>query len=80
VSYEKVCEGPFHIRKKEARANEVSKTVERNPACSWLLVDNSNYLIGDVWIMYGDSELRQINHRVHSLICILVFLLFDLLE
>jgi hypothetical protein len=27
----------------------------------------------------GDSELQQINHHVHPLVCLLVFLLSDLL-
>jgi hypothetical protein len=43
-------------------------------------VDNSNYLNGDVWITGGDSELQQINPRVNFLVCLLVFLLFELLE
>jgi hypothetical protein len=32
---------------KEARASEVRKAVERDPAWSWLLVGNSSYLNGD---------------------------------
>jgi hypothetical protein len=43
-------------------------------------VDNSNYLNEDVGITCGDSELQQRNHHVHPLVCLLVFLLFDLLE
>jgi hypothetical protein len=44
------------------------------------LVDNSSYLNENVGITCGDSELQQTNHRVYSLICLLVFLLSDLLE
>jgi hypothetical protein len=43
-------------------------------------VDNSSYLNGDVGITGGDSELRQINPRVNFLVCLLVFLFFELLE
>jgi hypothetical protein len=43
--------------RKEARASEVRKVIERDPACSWLLVDNSSYLNEDVGITYGDFEL-----------------------
>jgi hypothetical protein len=53
----------------------VSKAVERNPAWSWLLVDDSSYLNGDVGITCGDSELRQQNSHVNPLVCLLVFLL-----
>ena len=70
----------FASARKEARASEVRKVVERDPAWSWLLVGNSSYLNGDVGITRGDSELRQTNHRVHPLVCLLVFLLSDLLE
>jgi hypothetical protein len=65
---------------KEARASEVRKAVERDSACSWLLVGNSSYLNGYVGITCGDSELRQINHCVHPLVCLLVFLLSELLK
>jgi hypothetical protein len=54
--------------------------IEINPVWSWLLVVNSSYLNGDVGIMCADSKLQQINHRVYPLVCLLVFLLFDLLE
>jgi hypothetical protein len=47
----------FASARKEARASEVRKVVERDPAWSWLLVGNSNYLNGDVGIMCGDFEL-----------------------
>jgi hypothetical protein len=80
VSCGKVCEGPLASERKEARASEVRKVVERDPAWSWHLVGNSSYLNGDVGITGGDSELRQTNHRVNPLICLLVFLLFELLE
>jgi hypothetical protein len=66
--------------RKEARASGVRKAVERELAWSWLLVGNSNYLNEDVGIMCGDSEFRQTNHHVHTLVCLLVFLLSDLLE
>jgi hypothetical protein len=73
----KVC---FTSARKPAGASEVRKAVERDSAWSWLLVGNSSYLNEDVGITCGDSELRQINHHVHSLVCLLVFLLSDLLE
>jgi hypothetical protein len=55
----------FTSKKKEVRASEVRKVVERDPAWSWHLVGNSNYLNGDVGITGGDSELQQINPRVN---------------
>jgi hypothetical protein len=58
----------------------VRKAVERDPAWSWHLVRNSSYLNGDVWITGGDSELRQTNPPVNHLVCLLVFLLFELSE
>jgi hypothetical protein len=58
----------FTSERKEARASEVRKVVERDPVWSWHLVDNSSYLNGDVGIMSGDSELRQPNHRLNSLV------------
>jgi hypothetical protein len=70
----------FASARKEARASEVRKVVERDLAWSWLLVGNSNYLNGDVGITCGDSELRQINPCVNSLVCLLVSLLSELLE
>jgi hypothetical protein len=73
----KVC---LTIERKEARASEVRKVVERDPAWSWHLVGNSSYLNGDVGITGGDSELRQTNPHVNHLVCLLVFLLFELLE
>jgi hypothetical protein len=76
----KACEDPLHLCKEEARASEVRKMIERDPAWSWLLVGNSSYLNGDVGIMCGNSELRQINHCVHSFVCLLMFMLSDLLE
>jgi hypothetical protein len=70
----------FASGRKEVRATEVRKAVERDPVWSWLLVGNSSYLNGDVGITCGDSEHQQTNYRVHFLVCLLVFLLFDLLE
>jgi hypothetical protein len=70
----------FASTRKEVRASEVRKAVERDLAWSWLLVGNSGYLNRDVGITYGDSELRQTNHRVHPFVYLLVFLLSDLLE
>jgi hypothetical protein len=70
----------FASRRKEVRASEVKKVVERDPACSWLLVDNSSYINRDVGITCDDSELWQINHRVNHLVYLLVFLLSELLE
>jgi hypothetical protein len=67
----KVC---FASIRKEAMTSKVRKAVERDPAWSWLLVDDSSYLNGDVGITCIDSELRQINHRVNLLVCLLVFL------
>jgi hypothetical protein len=48
----------FTSKRKEARASEVRKVVERDPAWSWYMVGNSSYLNGDVGITVGDSELR----------------------
>jgi hypothetical protein len=73
----KVC---FASERKEAIASKVRKTVERDPAWSWHLVGNSSYLNGDVGITGGDSELRQTNPCANPLICLLVFLLSELLE
>jgi hypothetical protein len=73
----KVC---FTSVRKEGRASEVRKLVERDSVWSWLLVGNSSYLNRDVGITCGDSELRQINPRVNSLVCLLMFLLSELLE
>jgi hypothetical protein len=70
----------FTSARKEARASEVRKVVERDPAWSWLLVGNLGYLNEDVGITCGDPELRQTNHHVHPLVCLLVFLLSNLLE
>jgi hypothetical protein len=47
----------FTSERKEARASEVRKAVERDPVWSWHLVGNSSYLNGGVGIMGGDSEL-----------------------
>jgi hypothetical protein len=68
----KVC---FASARKEARAREVRKAVERDPAWSRLLVDDSSYLNRDVGITCGDSKLRQTNPRVNPSVCLLVFLL-----
>jgi hypothetical protein len=65
----------FTFAKKEARASEVRKAVERDPAWSLLLVGDSSYLNGDVGITCGDSELWQTNPRVNLLVCLLMFLL-----
>jgi hypothetical protein len=65
----------FTSVRKEARASEVRKVVERDSTWSWLLVGDSSYLNGDVGITCGDSELRQTNTHVNPLICLLVFLL-----
>jgi hypothetical protein len=73
----KIC---FTSERKEARASEVRKTVERDPAWSCHLVGNSSYLNEDVWITNGDSELRQINSRVNPLVSLLVFFLSKLLK
>jgi hypothetical protein len=70
----------FTSERKEARASEVRKAVERDPSWSWHLVGNSSYLNGDVEITSGDSELRQTNPRVNLLVCLLVFLLSELLK
>jgi hypothetical protein len=42
----------FPSVKKEARGSGVRKVVERDPAWSLLLVDNSSFLIGDVGITW----------------------------
>jgi hypothetical protein len=43
-------------------------------------VGNPSYLNGDVGITGGDSELQQINPRINPFVCLLVFLLSELLE
>jgi hypothetical protein len=58
----------FASAKKEVRASEVRKVVEKDPALSLLLVGNPSYLNGDVGITCDDSELRQINSRVNPLV------------
>jgi hypothetical protein len=60
----------FASVRKEARASEVRKVIERDLTWSWLLVGNSSYLNGDVGITWCDFELRQTNHRVHHLVCL----------
>jgi hypothetical protein len=80
VSRGKLCEGHFASERKEARATEVRKAVESGPAWSWHLMGNSSYLNGDVGITGGDSELQKTNLHVNSLVCLHVFLLFELLE
>jgi hypothetical protein len=77
---EKFVKVRFASKRKETRASEVRKVVERDLAWSWHSVCNSSYRNGDVGITDGDSELRQTNPRVNSLVCIFVFLLFELLE
>jgi hypothetical protein len=80
VSHGKVLMLYFVSTRKEARASEVWKVVERDPAWSWLLVDNSSYLNRDIGIMCDDSELRQKNPHVNPLVCLLVFLFSELLK
>jgi hypothetical protein len=70
----------FAFERKEVRASEMRKAVERDPAWSWHLVGNSYYLNEDLGITDGDSELRQTNPRVNPFVCLLVFLLSKLLE
>jgi hypothetical protein len=55
---EKFVKVHFTSARKEVRASEVRKMIERDPAWSWLLVDNSSYLNGDIGITCGDSEIR----------------------
>jgi hypothetical protein len=45
---EKFVKVLFTSARKEERASEVRKVVERGPAWSWLLVGNSSYLNRDV--------------------------------
>jgi hypothetical protein len=70
----------FTSERKEARASEVRKAVERDPAWSLNLVGNSSYLNGDVGITGGDFELWQTNSHINCLVCLLMFLLSKLLE
>jgi hypothetical protein len=77
---EKFLKVRFTSARKQASANEVRKLVEIDPAWSWLLMGNSSYLNRDVGITCGDSELRQTNPRVNPFICLLLFLLSELLE
>jgi hypothetical protein len=77
---EKFVNVRFTSERKEARASEVRKAVERDPAWSWHLVSNSSYLNRDVGIMGGYFKLWQTNPHVNPLVCLLVFLLSELLE
>jgi hypothetical protein len=77
---EKFVKVRFASERKEARASKVRKSVERGPAWSWHLVGNSSYINRDVGITGGDSKLWQINTCVNPLVCLLVFLLFELHE
>jgi hypothetical protein len=70
----------FTSERKKTGTSEVRKAVERDLAWSWQLVGNSSYLNGDIGITGGDFKLRQTNPRVNLLVCLLVFLLFELLE
>jgi hypothetical protein len=72
---EKFVKVHFASARKEARASEVRKVVQRDSSWSWLLVGDSSYFNGDVEIMCGDSELWQTNPCVNPLVCLLVFLL-----
>jgi hypothetical protein len=74
----KVAKVRFASESKEVRASEVRKAVEKDSTWSWHLVGNSSYLNRDVGITGGDSELQQTNPRVNYLVCLLVFLLFQL--
>jgi hypothetical protein len=65
----------FASARKEVRASEVRKAVERDAAWSWLLVCNLSYLNEDVGITCGDSKLRQTNPCANPLVYLLVFLL-----
>jgi hypothetical protein len=76
----KVAKVRFASESKEVRASEVRKAVEKDSTWSWHLVGNSSYLNRDVGITGGDSELQQTNPRVNYLVCLLVFLLFQLTE
>jgi hypothetical protein len=71
---------PFTSERKEARAGELRRAVEKDPAWSWHLVGNSSYLNRDVGITDGDSDFRQTNPHINHLICLLVLLQSDLLE
>jgi hypothetical protein len=70
----------FTSERKEARASEVRKAVERDVAWSSHLMANSSYLNGDIGITGDDSKLRQTNPHINHLICLLMFLLSNLLE
>jgi hypothetical protein len=72
---EKFVKVRFTSTRKEVRASEVRKAVERDPVWSWLLVGDSSYLNGDIGITCGDSELQQTNLRVNPLVSLFVFLL-----
>jgi hypothetical protein len=58
----------FASARKEERASEARKVVERDLAWSWFLVGNLSYLNGDVGITCGDSELWQTNPRANHLV------------
>jgi hypothetical protein len=50
---EKFVKVRFTFARKEARSSGVGKVVERDPAWSWLLVDNSSFLNRDLGITSG---------------------------
>jgi hypothetical protein len=77
---EKFVKVRFTSARKEVRASEVRKVVERDLTWSWLMVGNSSYLNGDVGITCSNSELWQINPPINHLVCLLVFLRSELLE
>jgi hypothetical protein len=54
---EKFVKVRFAFKRKEVRASEVRKVVERDPAWSCPLVGNSSYLNRDVEIIGGDFKL-----------------------
>jgi hypothetical protein len=77
---EKFVKVRFASERKETSASEVRKAVERDPAWSLYLLDNSSYLNGDVGVTGGDFKLLQINPHVNCLVYLLVFLLSKLLK
>jgi hypothetical protein len=77
---EKFVKVHFAFERKEARASEVRKVVERYPVWSWHFVGNSSYLNRDVGIMDGGSKLQQTNPCVYPLVCLLLFLLSEFFE
>jgi hypothetical protein len=81
VSDGKVCEGLFHLHKEGSKSLvECEKQLKetRLRVVSWWATQASST---EMWKpRVGDSKLHKTNPRVNPLVCLLVFLLADLLK